>query len=132
MRKVLLFSGLGFLGLCGAVLAGAPPVAATAPAAGCHGQAVVAAEKGCHGLVLKVPAANQAAACHGRSAGRLTLSERSAARSMAKSNYRATLAAARSAGRSGDGITALTTEAPAMTMVPAAACGCPAGACKCK
>ena len=134
MRTILALSLVAFLGLVGVTLAGSAPEVA-APAAGCHGRvAMQAVQAGCHGLTLKAPAAVQAAACHGRSAGRLTLSERHAARSMARSNYRATLNAARAAGRAGDGIQAVDYEAPAMTMVPAAsacsACNC--SPCNCK
>jgi len=131
MRTILALSLVAFLGLVGVTLAGSAPEVA-APAAGCHGRVPVQA--GCHGLTLKAPAAVQAEACHGRAAGRLTLSERHAARSMARSNYRATLNAARAAGRAGDGIQAVNYEAPAMTMVPAAsacdACNC--SPCNCK
>lgn len=128
MKTILGFSAAIFLGLCAVALAGAPPVPASAPvAAGCHGQQLQAVQEGCHSLQLKAPAAIQAAACHGRAASRLTLRERSSARSMARDNYRATLAAARSAGRAGDGITAVNYSAPAMTMVPAAAPACSCG-----
>ncbi len=125
MKRIIVCSLVVFCGLIGVSLfAGSGPAAATrgchgriAKQAGCHGEALI--ESGCHGLRLVAPAAHQAEACHGRAAGRLTLSERLAARSMARQNYNATLAAGREAARSGDGISAVSYDAPAMMYVPA-------------
>ena len=138
--KNVLFVVAGFAGFIavGAALAGAPPTT-VAPAAGCHGRPVMAAvpTAGCHGMNFVAPAAVQAAGCHGGTAGRLTWAERRTARSMARQNYNATLAAARSAGRAGNGIAAIDYSAPAMMMVPAApaaaapACSCDCNPCKC-
>lgn len=132
MSRILVCSAAVFCALVSAALmAGSGP---TTAAPGCHGRVPMqAVEQGCHGLTLKAPAAVQAEACHGRAAGRLTLSERLSARSMARYNYRATLEAARAAGRAGDGIQAVDYQAPAMTMVPAASCNaCNCSPCNCK
>ena len=131
MKFYLLTSFGIFVGLCTIALAGAPPVAATAPAASsCHGQALVAAEApACHGRQLLAPAVTARAACHG--ANRLTLGERMTARSAARSNYRTTLAQFRDAGRQGD-VSSVAVAAQQFQYVPAEAkaCGCPS-ACSC-
>ena len=136
--KSIVFLIAGFFGLIavGAALAGAPPAVCNdcqPVQTRCHGRPAMQAVQsgGCHGMNFVAPAANQACGCHG---GRLTWNERRTARSMARQNYNATLAAARSAGRAGDGISAVSYEAPAMTMVPvqAAACDCNCNPCKCK
>ena len=135
--KSALFLVAGFAGFVavGAALAGAPPaVCDNCPQpvqTACHGRPVMqAVPAGCHGMNFVAPAAVQGG-CHG---GRLTWSERRTARSMARQNYNATLAAARAAGRAGNGIQSVAYEAPAMTMVPvqAAACECNCSPCKCK
>lgn len=131
-KWILGVSAVVFIGLCTAALAGAKPERVE-QATSCHGRpAMQAVEQGCHGLQFVAPAAVQGG-CHG---GRLTWSERRTARSMARANYSATLAAARSAGRAGNGIQSVNYSAPAMTMVPVAAAKCECGdactkACKC-
>jgi hypothetical protein len=143
--KSIVFTIAGFTGLLavGAALGGAPPAACNdcppVQQTRCHGRpAMVAAPSGgCHGLNFVAPAAIQAAGCHGGTAGRLTWAERRTARGMARQNYQATLAAARTAGRAGNGIAAMDYSAPAMMMVPAAptaaapACQCDCNPCKC-
>ena len=135
--KNALFLVAGFAGFIavGAALAGAPPASCECcpqpVQTRCHGRpAMQAVQGGCHGMNFVAPAAVQGG-CHG---GRLTWNERRTARSMARQNYNATLAAARSAGRAGDGIQSVSYEAPAMTMVPvkAAVCKCDCSPCKCK
>ncbi len=91
---------------------------------GCHGEQELApVESGCHGLVLQAPASLAKDDCHGRPAARLTIGERLTARSIARSNFRATLTAAKLAGRLGDGIAPVELSAPSMSLVPVSSLG---------
>lgn len=131
MKAVFLAAAFCVSVLVTAALAGAPPVPATA-APGCHGQPVAVQAATCNGINLQVPASVAAAECHGRRASRVTMAERREVRSMARSNYRATLAAGRAAAARGDGVAAVAYSAPSLEMAPVAACDCGCNPCECR
>lgn len=133
-NAVFVVAGFAAFIAVGAALAGSAPQTVTVKQ-GCHGRQyalVPEAECGCHGQQMLAPAYSDDG-CHG---GRLTFRERRTARSAARSNYNATLAQFREAGRRGANLQAVpVSAAPTMKMVPVqedvCACGCPVSKCKC-